>query len=70
MGRNGALGGLANLLLNAPETPIRFGAGELSMYRDIATMDQGPGYLNGILSLPLITARFLRSRHRTPKIAA
>ncbi len=38
-------------LLTAPETPIRFGSGELSMYRDIATMDQGPGYLNGILSL-------------------
>jgi Flp pilus assembly protein TadD len=48
-----ALGGLANLLLTAPETPIRFGAGELSMYRDIARMDQGPGYLNGILSLLL-----------------
>ena len=51
-----ALAGLANLLLTAPETPIRFGAGELSMYRDIATMDQGPGYLNGILSLLLNTA--------------
>ena len=51
-----ALGGLASLLLTAPETPIRFGAGELSMYRDIATMDQGPGYLNGILSLLLNTA--------------
>jgi predicted Zn-dependent protease len=51
-----ALGGLANLLLAAPEMPIRFGAGELSMYRDIATMDQGPGYLNGILSLLLNTS--------------
>ena len=50
-----ALGGLANLLLTAPETPIRFGAGELSIYRDIATMDQGPGYLNGVLSLLLNT---------------
>src|SRR6266849_2189186 len=50
-----ALGGLANLLLTAPEMPIRFGAGELSMYRDIAMMDQGPGYLNGILSLLLNT---------------
>jgi Flp pilus assembly protein TadD len=50
-----ALGGLANLLLTAPEMPIRFGAGELSMYRDIGAMDQGPGYLNGILSLLLNT---------------
>ncbi|HEV2715012.1 MAG TPA: hypothetical protein VGU64_07070, partial [Terriglobales bacterium] len=50
-----ALAGLTGLLLTAPETPIRFGSGELSMYRDIATMDQGPGYLNGILSLILNT---------------
>ena len=48
-----AVAGLTSLLLTAPETPIRFGSGELSLYRDIATMDQGPGYLNGILSLIL-----------------
>ena len=52
-----AIAGLTNLLLTAPETPMRFGSGELSMYRDIATMDQGPGYLNGILSLILNTTR-------------
>jgi len=50
-----AIAGLADILLTAPETPVRFGSGELSMYRDIATMDQGPGYLNGILSLILNT---------------
>jgi tetratricopeptide (TPR) repeat protein len=50
-----AIAGLTNLLLTAPEAPMRFGSGELSMYRDIATMDQGPGYLNGILSLILNT---------------
>src|SRR5262249_16913976 len=48
-----AISGLSNLLLTAPETPIRIGSGELSMYKDIATLDQGPGYLNGILSLIL-----------------
>jgi len=48
-----AIAGLTGLLLTAPETPIRLGSGELSMYRDIATMDQGPGYFNGILSLIL-----------------
>jgi len=52
-----AIAGLANLLLAAPETPIRFGSGELSMYRDIATMDQWPVYLNGILSLLLNTTQ-------------
>jgi hypothetical protein len=50
-----ALAGLANILLEAPEQPMRFGAGDISMYKDIATMDQGPGYLNGILSLVLNT---------------
>ena len=52
-----AIGALTNLLLTAPETPIRLGSGELSMYRDIGTMDQGPGYLNGILSLILNSAQ-------------
>ncbi len=44
---------LARLLLDMPDQPIQFGAGELALYRDIATMDQGPGYLNGVLSLVL-----------------
>ena len=48
-----AIAGLTSILLTAPETPIRLGSGDLSMYRDIATMDQGPGYMNGILSLIL-----------------
>lgn len=45
------LAALINLLLTAPDQPISLGAGNLSMYRDIATLDQGPGYWNGILSL-------------------
>jgi tetratricopeptide (TPR) repeat protein len=48
-----AIAGLTGVLLTAPESPIRFGSGELSMYRDIATLDPGPGYLNGVLSLIL-----------------
>jgi hypothetical protein len=48
-----ALAGLANILLAAPEQQVRFGSGDISMYKDIATMDSGPGYLNGILSLLL-----------------
>ena len=50
-----ALSRLSDMLLSAPETPIRLGSGELSLYRDIATLDQGPGYLNGVLSLILNT---------------
>ena len=46
-----ALAGIANLLLTAPEQPLRLGAGDLSLYSDIVQIDQGPGFLNGILSL-------------------
>ncbi len=46
-----SLAAIANLLLASPEQPISLGAGDLSLYRDIATMDPGPGFLNGILSL-------------------
>lgn len=51
-----ALTGLTNILLVAPEQPMRFGTGDISMYKDIATMDPGPGYLNGMLSLILNTS--------------
>ena len=45
------LAGLTRVLLTAPEQPLRVGAGNLALYKNIATMDRGPGYLNGILSL-------------------
>ena len=45
------LAGLTRILLNGPEQLIRFGSGNLSFYRDIATIDPYPGFLNGILSL-------------------
>jgi predicted Zn-dependent protease len=51
--REQALAGIADALLTSPEEPIRFGSGDLSVYRDIATMDPYPGYLNGVLSLLL-----------------
>ena len=51
------LAGLAGVLLTAPEQPVRFGSGDLSLYKDIATMDRHPGFLNGILSLVLNTAQ-------------
>jgi hypothetical protein len=47
--------GLARILLENPDQPLRVGAGNLALYRNIATMDRGPGYLNGILSLLLNT---------------
>lgn len=48
-----ALAGLGDLLIAHPAAPIRFGAGDLSFYKDVATADTGPGFLNGILSLLL-----------------
>ncbi|MBZ5515831.1 MAG: hypothetical protein LAN62_13500 [Acidobacteriia bacterium] len=48
-----ALGGIINLLLTAPEQPIRFGSEDVSLLRDIGTLDPYPGFLNGILSLLL-----------------
>ncbi|MGP8245668.1 MAG: hypothetical protein ACLQVN_14265 [Bryobacteraceae bacterium] len=58
-----ALYRLANLLLTAPDQPIQFGAGDLSFYKDIATVDSSPGFLNGILSLLLNSAE-PRSEYR------
>ena len=46
-----ALGALANLLLNSADQPIAFGSGDLSMYRDIAKVDESPGFLNGLFSM-------------------
>jgi tetratricopeptide (TPR) repeat protein len=48
-----ALAGITNLLLSVPEQSLRFGAGDLALYSDIAQLDPGPGFLNGILSLLL-----------------
>ncbi len=45
------LAALTHLLLSAPDQPLALGASNLTFYRDIATLDQGPGYWNGILSL-------------------
>ena len=43
--------GLTRILLTAPEQPLHLGGGNLALYKSIAGMDRGPGYLNGILSL-------------------
>ncbi len=51
-----ALAGIISVLFTAPEQRIRFGAGDLSFYKDVATMDPYPGFLNGILSLLLNSA--------------
>ena len=54
--REESLAEITRLLLTAPEQPVQFGSGDLSLYRDIATLDPYPGFLNGILSLLLNSA--------------
>ncbi len=66
-----ALAALAGLLLDHSGDPIAFGSGDLSFYRDIAQMDQSPGFLNGILSLVLNSASPTREyRMQNEKSAA
>ncbi|HEV2495485.1 MAG TPA: hypothetical protein VG204_20705 [Terriglobia bacterium] len=48
-----ALAAIINVLLSAPELSIPFGSQDLSLLRDIGTLDAYPGFLNGILSLLL-----------------
>lgn len=48
-----ALHGLFTVLIAAEDRPIQLSAGNLDYYKDIASMDRNPGFLNGILSLIL-----------------
>ena len=51
--RETGLAGLIETLWTAADSPLAFGARNLSVYQDIARADTGPGALNGILSLLL-----------------
>lgn len=51
--REEALHRLFQALTQAQDRPTRVAAGDLSLYKDIATVDQNPGLLNGVLSLIL-----------------
>lgn len=52
-----SLAAIINVLLAAPEQPVRFGTEDFSMVRDIGTLDPYPGFLNGIVSLLLNSQR-------------
>ncbi len=51
--REEALYRLFKVMLEAAGNPTRVSGGDLSFYRDIAEVDQSPGFLNGVLSLVL-----------------
>ena len=51
--REAALYRLFKVMLDAAGNPTRVAAGDLSFYKDIAEVDQHPGFLNGVLSLVL-----------------
>jgi len=57
------LSGIVRILLSAPDEPVELGANNLSLYRDVATLDRGPGYWNGILSLWLNSESPQQSYH-------
>src|SRR5262249_49079432 len=44
---------LFKVMLDAAGSPTRVAAGDLSLYSDIAVVDQNPGFMNGVLSLIL-----------------
>ena len=69
--KEAALAGLASLLLERPDEPMRFGSGDLSFYKDVATADSSPGFLNGILSLVLnsTTPRWLYQQQNDKSVA-
>jgi predicted Zn-dependent protease len=51
--RENALYRLFKVMIDAQGTPTRLGTGDLSFYKDIAEIDQHPGFMNGVLSLIL-----------------
>lgn len=51
--REDALYRLFQVMLGAASTPTRIAGGDLSFYRDVAQVDQNPGFMNGVLSLIL-----------------
>ena len=54
--REEALHRLFKVMLDAAGNPTRVAGGDLSFYRDVAQVDQHPGFLNGVLSLVLSAA--------------
>ncbi len=51
--REDALYRLFSVMIEAAGSPTRVAAGDLSLYKDIAQVDQNPGVINGVLSLIL-----------------
>ncbi|MGH9764098.1 MAG: tetratricopeptide repeat protein, partial [Blastocatellia bacterium] len=51
--REDALFRLFNVMLDSAGAPTRVAAGDLSFYKDVATIDEHPGFMNGVLSLVL-----------------
>src|SRR5205823_2597368 len=64
-----ALASIIETLFARPEQSLRFGSGDLSFYRDIATLDRYPGFLNGALSL-LFNSASPREQYASEEAAA
>jgi predicted Zn-dependent protease len=60
---------LFKVMLDAAGSPTRLASGDLSFYRDIAEIDQHPGFLNGVLSL-ILSGSDIESEFKAEESAA
>ncbi|HEY6333843.1 MAG TPA: tetratricopeptide repeat protein, partial [Blastocatellia bacterium] len=67
--REDALYHLFQVMLDSAGAPTRLASGDLSFYRDAATMDEHPGVMNGVLSL-ILSGTDLPGEFRTEESAA
>ncbi|MFQ3639777.1 MAG: tetratricopeptide repeat protein, partial [Chloracidobacterium sp.] len=67
--REATLARLAAALLDAGDVGVTLSAGDLSLYADIAQVDQGAGFLNGVLSLILAGNNIPREYDRANRSA-
>ncbi len=68
--REATLAKLTAALLEAGEVGTTLGAGDFGLYADIAQVDQGAGFLNGVLSLILAGNNIPREYERAHRSAA
>ena len=68
--REEALYRLFKVMLDAAGNPTRVAGGDLSLYHDIAQVDEHPGFLNGVLSLVLSGASLSQEFANEEKAAA
>jgi predicted Zn-dependent protease len=67
--RENALYRLFKVMIDAEGKPTRVGTGDLSFYKDVAEIDQHPGFMNGVLSL-ILSGTDPKTEYNTEETAA